>query len=92
MGFFKTSEGRVHGGRIAGIIYIISLLPGCHYFHDIDRLCLMRMASTAGWWLSFCDQTQPRTFAEMLHHPRRAVGVITLVAGLVAHFYFISRS
>lgn len=92
MGFFKTSEGRPHSGRIAGIIYIISLFPGCRFFHDIDRLCVMRIVFTAGWWLSFCDQTQPRTFSEMLQDPRRVVGIITLVVGLVGHLYSIGRS
>ena len=91
MDFFRTSEGRLHAGRIAGIIYLVGLLPGCEFFRDIDRLCVMRIVSTVGWWFSFCDYTQPPTFAEMARHPRNLLGLIILVAGLIGQFYVIGR-
>ena len=91
MGFFKTSEGLLHSGRLAGIFYIAGLLPGCHYFQAVDQLCVMRIVSTAGWWLSLCDQIQPRTFSDVARHPRRLVGLVALLAGLAGQFYFIGR-
>jgi len=73
--FFKTSEGLLHSGRIAGNFYIAGLLPGCHYFQAVDQLCVMRIVSTAGWWLSLCDQIQPRTFSDVARHLRRWLGL-----------------
>jgi hypothetical protein len=49
MEFFKTSEGRLHGTRIAGAIYTIALLPGCLISPALDPMCIMRITYTAGW-------------------------------------------
>ncbi|HXI30924.1 MAG TPA: hypothetical protein VNG89_20945 [Vicinamibacterales bacterium] len=88
MGFFKTSDGLPHSGRIAGVIYLVSLFPGCEYFQEIDTLCLMRIVSTAGWWLAFSDKRTPRTFFDLVQHPRRVLGFLALGIGLIGQFYF----
>jgi hypothetical protein len=54
--FFRTSEGGLHGMRIAAAIYTIALLPGCVISPGLDAMCFMRITYTAGWWLSFCDK------------------------------------
>jgi hypothetical protein len=91
VGFYKTSDGRLHSGRIAGTLYIVGLLPGCGYFQHVDRLCVLRILATAGWWLSLCDQRQPRTFADLIWHPRRLVGFIIIIAALAGQYYVIGR-
>jgi hypothetical protein len=53
MGFFETSDGFAHVGRIAGVFYLLALVPGCEFFHRVDALCAMRIVSTVGWWLAF---------------------------------------
>lgn len=86
MTFFETNEGRLHTGRIGGLIYILALLPGC--FHVTEPLCLMRIVFTAGWWLSFCDKRPAHTLSEMAH-PLRIIGVILILLGIAGQFYFV---
>jgi hypothetical protein len=90
MKFFKTSEDRLHTGRIAGVIYVLALLPGCRYFLDVGPVCVMRIVFTAGWWLSFCDKQPARTISEMAR-PIRMIGIIALLLGIVGQFYFAGR-
>ena len=87
--FFKTSEGRLHGLRIAGVIYTIGLLPGClMLLSAADPMCAMRITYTAGWWLSFGDKRPAQAVGDLLS-PRRLLGVILVVLGLIGSFYFI---
>ena len=88
--FFKTSEGRLHGLRIAGVIYTIGLLPGClMLLSAADPMCIMRITYTAGWWLSFCDKRPAHAFGDLLS-ARRLLGVILVVLGLIGSFYISS--
>ena len=92
MEFFKTSEGRLHGGRIAGAIYTIGLLPGCWMlWHAADLNCIMRLIYTAGWWLSFCDKGPVNATRDLLSQPRRLLGVVLVVVGLIGSFYVIGH-
>ena len=91
MEFFKTSEGRLHGLRIAGVIYIIGLLPGCWMMLSaLDPMCVMRITYAAGWWLAFGDKRSPRAAGDLLTL-RRLLGVVLVVLGLIGSFYFIPR-
>ena len=88
MEFFKTSDGRLHGARIAGAIYTIGLLPGCvTLWYGADPQCLMRLTYTAGWWLSFCDKRPANAARDILSPPRRLLGVVLVVLGLIGSFY-----
>src|SRR5215204_5545755 len=88
MEFFKTSEGRLHGTRIAGAIYTIGLIPGClTWLYAADPMCIMRITYTAGWWLSFCDKGPTPVARDLLRHPRRVVGIVLVVLGLIGSFY-----
>jgi hypothetical protein len=90
MEFFKTSEGRLHGTRIAGMIYAIALLPGCMMSPVLGPVCIMRITYTAGWWLSFCDK-RPTQAAGDLVSLRRLFGVVLVVIGLVGGFYVVGH-
>jgi len=90
MGFFHTSDGWLHAGRIAGVFYIIALLVMAAV-DGINPLWLMRALYSAGWWLALCDQQQPRTFADLAKAPRRLVGVVAILAGAFAQFFLIIR-
>jgi len=90
MEFFKTSEGRLHGTRIAGAIYAIALLPGCVISPALDPMCIMRITYTAGWWISFCDKRPAHAAGDLLSL-RRLLGVVLVVIGLIGSFYFIGH-
>jgi hypothetical protein len=86
MKFFQTSEGRLHTGRIAGLCYVVGLLPGCIEVPALEPRCLMRVIFTAGWWLSFGEKRPARTPSELVH-PLRIIGGILMVVGLAGQFY-----
>jgi hypothetical protein len=86
MEFFQTSEGRLHAGRIAGLLYVVALAPGCILV--VEPLCLMRIIFTAGWWLSFGEKQPARTLSEMLH-PIGIIGIILILLGIAGQFYFV---
>ena len=90
MKFFQTSEGRLHTGRAAGLLYVLALVPGCREFLVVEPLCLVRIIFTAGWWLSFCDKRPARTLSEMAH-PLGIIGVIMILLGIAGSFYFVGR-
>jgi MFS family permease len=73
-----SRDGHPHAGRVAGILYLVTLLPGCGYFRTTDPLCVMRIVSTIGWWLSFCDEQPARTHRESIAGPHRLCGLITV--------------
>src|SRR4051812_9485275 len=89
--FFKDDRGGIHGGRIAGVIYIVSAAQGVvssyvqHSF--MARQWLPRIAFTLGWWLAFSDKRSPRSFVDLVAWPRHAIGVALMVIWLVASFY-----
>jgi len=93
MEFFKTAEGRLHGARIAGVIYTIGLLPSCvQLLYAADPMSIMRVTYTAGWWLSFCDKRPAHGVDELFRHPRRLLGIALVVLGLIGSFYVIGRN
>ncbi len=92
MEFFKTSEGRLHGLRLAGAIYTIGLLPGCWMLlYQADPMCLMRVTYTAGWWLAFSDKRPVHATGELLSQWRRLLGIVLILVGLIGSFSLIRR-
>jgi hypothetical protein len=87
--FFQTSEGRLHAGRLAGVVYTVALLPGCYLFVYVDAMCVARIVFTVGWWLSFCDKRPAHTGSELLTNARRVLGIVLVVVGIVGQFYAI---
>jgi hypothetical protein len=71
MKFFQTSEGRLHVGRIAGLVYVVGLVPGCR---ELEALCLMRIIFTAGWWLPLA-RSGPRTLCQKWSIPLELSGL-----------------
>lgn len=90
MKFFQNSEGRPHVGRIAGLLYVVALVPGCREFLVLEPLCLARISFTAGWWLSFGGKRSLFTLSEIVHPPG-IIGAILMVLGLVGQFYFVGH-
>jgi len=90
MKFFQTSEGRPHIGRIAGLLYVVPLVPGCREFLVVEPVCLMRIIFTAGWWLSFGEKRPAHTLSEMVH-PIGIIGVILILLGIAGQFYFVGH-
>jgi hypothetical protein len=78
MKFFQISEGRLHAGRIAGLLYVVALVPGCREVLVVEPLCLMRIIFTAGWWLSFGEKQPARSLSEMLH-PLGIIGIALIL-------------
>ena len=90
MEFFKTSEGRMHGTRVAGAIYTLALLPGClTLWYAADPMCIMRLTYTLGWWLSFCDKRPAQSAGDLVSHSRRLLGIALVAVGLIGSFYVV---
>jgi hypothetical protein len=87
MDFFKDETGRLHAGRIVGVIYILALFP---WFTGklLSPMGIARTVFTAGWWLTFCDK-RPLRFSELLTGVRLVAGVILTTGGLAAQFYLL---
>jgi hypothetical protein len=90
MKFSQTSEGRLHAGRIAGLMYVVAVVPGCIMVPVPDPFCLMRIIFTAGWWVSFGHKRPARTLSEMAH-PLGIIGAIMILLGIAGQFYFAWR-
>jgi hypothetical protein len=90
MDFFKTSDGRLHSGRVAGAIYIIGMLPTCSMSGEPGPRCIMQLTYTAGWWLAFCDK-RPAVTARDLLSLQRLLGVVLVALGLIGSFYLIGH-
>jgi hypothetical protein len=84
--FFRTSEGRLHGNRIAGLGYIFIVVLECREFQVLEPSCLMWIIFTTGWWLSCCGK-RSRTLAD----PIGIIGGILILLGLAGLFYFVGR-
>jgi hypothetical protein len=89
MKFLQNSDGLLHVGRIAGLVYLVSFLPSCREFPVVDPLCLMRMIFVAGWWLSFSAKRVPRTLRDM--RPLGIIGLVLILFGVAGQFYFAGR-
>jgi hypothetical protein len=92
MDFFKTSDGRLHGGRVAGVLYIIGLLPNCLMALSSEPApkCIMQLTYTAGWWLAFCGKS-PALAARDLLSLQRLLGVVLVALGLIGSFYVVGN-
>lgn len=64
MDFFTTDEGRIHGNRIAGIIYVLIFMTACLAGHEPGALCGSRVTFAMAWWIAFCAKHPPHTWAE----------------------------
>lgn len=89
MRFFQTSEGRLHVGRIGGLLFSVAAAAGFREFPVVDPLCWMRTIFAAGWWLSFCEKRLPRTLSEM--RPLGIIGLVLILFGVAGEFYFVGR-
>jgi hypothetical protein len=90
MGFFETSDGFAHVGRIAGVFYLLALVPGCEWFYRVDALCAMRIVSTVGWWLAFgVGKRRMLKLSDLVAGPVSLLGLLTLTIGVVGQFYFV---
>lgn len=87
--FFQTREGRLHGGRIAGVLYAFGLPVSCN-FHLMQPRCMACIVFTVGWWLSFCDERSALTLPVMALTPVRITGIVLTLAGLAGQFYFVA--
>jgi len=87
MDFFKTDEGLIHTGRIAGTFYLIALVRFCLLPVEFDRLCALRSAFAVGWWLVFCGKQPPRVWSQFTTHPISILGFSLIVVGLVGQSY-----
>ena len=85
MKFFQTSEGRPHIGRIAGVLYVVGLLPGCRWFLVVEPVCLLRIIFAAGWWLAFGKKQPAHTLSEMVN-PIGIIGLIPILLGLAGQY------
>jgi hypothetical protein len=90
MEFFKTADGRRHGLRIAGVIYIVGLIPVL-MLDGLTQRNLMWLVYTAGWWLAFADKRPAPTTRDLLRDARRLAGLALVVVGLFGSFYVASR-
>ena len=87
--FFRTSNGRQHVGRIAGVLYVFGLPWACN-LHLMQPLCGASIAYVVGWWLLFCDKRGvDNTLSSVFATPVRIIGLVLTLAGLAGEFYFI---
>ena len=90
--FFADDRNRLHGARIAGMIYVagaIVSLSADYWSGDVQlpHWC-PRLAFTGGWWLAFCSKRPPQSISELLLSSPRAIGVVLLLLGLMFSFYW----
>ena len=95
MAFFRDRTGRIHGLRIAGVLYFAGLWLGCSgasWSITFETLtCLARIMFAIGWWLAFCDKQPPATLS-VLYHPRHRIGILLTVTGLLVQYAIVGRS
>lgn len=84
MDFFKYDNGRIHGARIAGMIYVLALAL---WFPKVQLpMSIARTVFTVGWWLTFCDK-RPSRLSD--YGARHIAGLIFVVGGILAQFYLV---
>jgi hypothetical protein len=83
--FFKDDNGRIHGARIGGVIYVVALLRLSPW--PLTAQFAERWVFAAGWWLTFCDKRAAKGFRELLATPRHVIGTLSMLGGLAAQFY-----
>jgi hypothetical protein len=88
MEFFRTTEGRVHTGRIAGLLYLLVAVLGCRNFLVLEPLCVEKVAFAAGWWLCFAGNRPARTLSEMAN-PRGILGTVLLLLGIAGQVMLV---
>jgi hypothetical protein len=87
MEFFKTDEGRIHGNRIAGIIYVFIFLTACLAGHEPGALCGSRVTFAISWWIAFCARHPPRTWAEYETNFRFNSGALLVFSSISQQIY-----
>jgi hypothetical protein len=96
MEFFKTDDGRVHAGRLAGVIYLFGLAVGCDW-SEFYKSCSLHLLFTMGWWLAFCGKHRPRTVRDAVDFSIRPIQSAGTVLGLLAiiaesyYFWFVGH-
>ena len=89
--FFKDDRDRLHGGRIAGVIYLAILFIGTfvdYWGHDIQtRRWLPRALFTSGWWLAAYSKQPAQSMTELLRLPH-VIGLILMAIGLILSLYW----
>jgi hypothetical protein len=96
MEFFKTDDGRIHVGRLAGIVYVIGLVVGCDW-SEFYESCTLHLIFTVGWWLAAGGKYRPRSFRDTVDFGARPVQSAATVMGLLAiggesyYFWFIGH-
>lgn len=92
LNFLKDDRNRLHGPRIAWIVYTTALLLGLpfdYWNHDVRRRrYLPRVVFTVGSWLAFCDKRPGESIYELLRSSHRAIGAALVGVGLIAGFYW----
>lgn len=74
--FFQTSEGSLHTGRIAGLLFAagVAICLAKVLVMKMETICWMRIIFTVGWWSLFGVKRPARTLSDMAH----PLGVIGL--------------
>lgn len=86
MEFFKTDDGLLHAGRIAGVFYLFALLVGCDWSRFYQS-CSMHLLSTAGWWLTFGGKHIPRSVRDLTTNRLQTVGIVLGLLGIAVESY-----
>ena len=84
--FFRTSDGRLHLARIAGMIYVFGLPWTCN-FRLMQPRCGASAVFAAGFWLAFCGKRGASYTLSSLATPIRMAGVVLILAGLASLTY-----
>ncbi len=89
MDFFKTDDGLLHAGRIAGVFYLVGLAFGCDWSSGFLESCSMHLVYTAGWWLAFGSKRVPHHFSDLIEYPLQTAGIMIGVMGILGQFYIL---
>ena len=82
--FFQDTQGRLHGARIAGVIYAFGLVitfPALLRGTPELAVWACRGCFTLGWALAFCDKEVPRSLLQPFRI-RHGIGLLLIVIGL----------
>jgi hypothetical protein len=96
MEFFETDEGKIHGGRLAGVIYLFGLAVGCDWSNFYES-CTLHLVFTIGWWLAFGAKHVPQSLRDTVDFSARPMQSVGLVLGALAiaaesyYFWFVGH-